>query len=165
MQKLTNAQNTLLVIKNRLSFFDDFTNDEVLRITKDVEFKKYKRGEFIFEQNERSKEIYYVINGSVDVLLGMQKKGSYSISYENHVHLANLSKRAIFGEMSAITGEPRSARVISHEDGTSLLKFGIDDEVREDNKIIIALLYQKFVEILSEKLKTTTKKIYSGNSR
>lgn len=163
VQKLTNAQNTLLVIKSRLSFFDDFTNDEVLKITKDVEFKKYKKGEFVFEQSEKSKEIYYVINGSVDVFLGVQKKSSYSISYENHVHLATLSKRAIFGEMSAITGEPRSARVVSCEDDTSLLKFGIDDIPRKDNKVIIAILYQKFVEILSEKLKTTTKKIYSEN--
>ena len=160
-QQLTNAQNTLLVIKNRLSFFDDFTNDEVLKITKDVEFKKYGLGEFIFEQSERSKEIYYVINGSVDVMLGIQKKGSYSVSYEKHVHLANLPKRSIFGEMSAITGEPRSARIISHEDGTSLLKFSIDDDVRKDNKIVIGILYQKFVEILSNKLKATTKKLYS----
>ena len=160
-QQLTNAQNTLLVVKSKLTFFDDFTNDEVLKLTKDVEFKKYKKGEFVFEQNERSKEIYYVINGSVNVLLGTMNKGSYSISYENHVLLATLGKRSIFGEMSAITGEPRSARIIANEDGTSLLKFGIDDEVRSDNKVVLAVLYQKFVEILSQKLKDTTKKVYA----
>lgn len=160
-QQLTNAQNTLLVVKSKLSFFDDFTNDEVLRLTKDVEFKKYKQGEFIFEQNERSREIYYVINGSVNVMLGIMNKGSYTVSYENHVLLARLGKRSIFGEMSAITGEPRSARIIAAEDGTSLLKFGIDDEVSKDNKIILAILYQKFVEILSQKLKDTTKKVYA----
>lgn len=160
--QLTNAQNTLLVVKNKLTFFDDFTNDEVLHLTKDVEFKKYNRGEFIFEQNERSKEIYYVINGSVAVLLGETKKGGYTVAYENHVSLATLGKRSIFGEMSAITGEPRSARVVAAEDGTSLLKFGIDDEPRKDNKVVLAILYQKFVEILSDKLKKTTKKVYAS---
>jgi CRP-like cAMP-binding protein len=160
-QQLTNAQNTLLVVKSKLAFFDDFTNDEVLKLTRDVEFKKYKKGEFVFEQNERSKEIYYVINGSVNVLLGVMNKGAYTVTYDKHVTLAVLPKRSIFGEMSAITGEPRSARIVANEDGTSLLKFGIDDEVRNDNKITLAVLYQKFVEVLSQKLKDTTKKVYS----
>ena len=158
--KLTNAQNSLLVIKNRLSFFDDFTNAEVLKITKDIEFKKYKKGEIVFEQGAKSTDIYYVIKGSVAVLLGKEKKSSYTVSYENHIELARLPKRSIFGEMSAITGEPRSARIIAAEDETNLLKFKIDKEVREDNKVILAVLYQQFVEILAEKLQALDKKLH-----
>ena len=161
INNLTNAQNSLLVIKNRLSFFDDFTNDEVLKITKDIEFKKYKKGEIIFEQAEMSTDIHYIMNGSVNVLLGSVKQGGWTVSYENHVSLAILPKRAIFGEMSAITGEKRSARIIANEDRTSLLKFKIDNEIRDDNKVIIALLYQQFIEVLSDKLKVLTKKLYS----
>lgn len=160
-QNLTNAQNTLLVIKSKLKFFDDFTNDEVLRLTKNVEFKRYNKGEFIFEQNERSRDIYYVIAGSVNVMLGEMHKSSYTISFGDHVSLARLGKRTIFGEMSAITGEPRSARIVAQEDNTSVLKFDIDDDVRPDNEVILAVLYQKFVEILAEKLKESTRKVYS----
>jgi CRP-like cAMP-binding protein len=159
-KKLTNAQNSLLVIKNKIAFFDDFTNDEVLMLAKGVEFKKYKQNEIVFEQNEKSKEIYYIINGSVQVLLGNMVKSAYSVKFTNHVPLAILRKRAIFGEMAPVTNEPRSARIVAHEDGTTLLKFAIDDETREDNKIVLAYLYQKFVDILSEKLKKTTQQVF-----
>jgi len=158
--KLSNAQNSLLVIKNKIAFFNDFTNKEVLTLAKEVEFKKYKKNEIVFEQNEKSKDVYYVINGSVEVLIGQMVKKSYSVKYINHVKLAILPKRSIFGEMAPITKEPRSARIVAREDGTTLLKFSIDDEVREDNKIILAYLYQKFVDILSDKLEKTTKNVY-----
>ena len=159
-KKLTNAQNSLLVIKNKITFFNDFTNEEVLTLAKNVEFKKYKKGEIIFEQNEQSSEVYYIINGSVEVLLGEMIKQKYSIKYTNHIRLAILPRKSIFGEMAPITNEPRSARAVAFEDGTTLLKFSIDDEVREDNKVVLAYLYQKFIDILSEKLKATTKKVY-----
>ena len=160
MAKLTNAQSTLLVIKSKIPFFDDFTNAEVIELTKEVTFVKYNQGETVFEQNTGGKDIYFVVQGSVDVLLGKLIKRQGRVQYREHVKLATLEKRSLFGEMSAITGERRSARCVSAKDGTTLLRFKVVKEVSEENKIILAILYYKFIDILSTKLKILNEKVY-----
>jgi CRP-like cAMP-binding protein len=160
MAKLSNAQNTLLVIKSKIPFFDDFTNNEVITLTRDVTFVKYNENEIVFEQNSGGKDIYFVVQGSVDVLLGKMVKRGGRAKYAEHVKLATLKRRSLFGEMSAITGERRSARCVSTIDGTTLLRFKVVSKVEDSNKIILAILYYKFIDILVQKLKILDEKVY-----
>lgn len=151
--QLTNAQNSLLAIKSRLPFFADLTEEEVLMVTDEVRFVKFKRGEVVFDFEDASFEAYYIINGvvSISVPSGANAK--------KFVNLANLQKRSLFGEMSAITGELRSARVLALADDTSLLSFKIVHDITEENKIAMAILYNQFVNILADKLTKANAKL------
>jgi len=156
MAHLTEAQETLLSIKSRLDFFENFTNDEVLRITEDVLFVRYKRGEVIFEQASTCKDIYYVINGTARIVYGRETaKG-----FKEHMVLANIPKHGIFGEMAAITSEPRSARAIAAVEGTMLLKFAIKEEIPQEDEMLFTNLYYQFIGVLQTKLLASGNRLY-----
>lgn len=152
---LTNAQNALLTKKNDIPFFADLTNEEVLRVTEGVEFIRLKKRDQIFDQGDLSRSIYYVVRGSVEIEI----KKINDDGEEEFVPVATLQKRAFFGEMAFITGDPRTARAVSAEDETTILTFRILNDV-ESNDIstirTLALVYFYFAQDLAQKLKTTS---------
>jgi len=143
---LTIAENTLLKNREKFSFFKSMTDDDVLEVTSNVLFLKLQNDEILFEQGTDGKEIYYIMSGSVDVMVSDR-----SLS-EKYVKVAELKQGNLFGEMSAITGEPRSARIVSNNNLTTLLSFEIKREVNTQNARALATLYRNFNFILAEKI-------------
>lgn len=151
---LTNAQNTLLTLKDRIAFFKALTQDEVLSVTKNVKFvRDMKKGEKIFEQGDYSKELYFVVKGLVDIQISKKEK-----SETTWISVAKLPKKALIGEMAFITGEPRSARACADEDGTSILSFDIIDNPDAKQVYTLANIYLYFAKDMAEKLKNTSAK-------
>ena len=156
---LTNAQNTLLVIKDKMPFFQDLDNDQVLEITEDVRFTKLEKGALIFEEGEQSTEIYYIVSGSVDISIAKEEEGKVS-----HISVAVLEKKGLFGEMAFITKESRSARATAAEDDTSILRFRVTETVTDTNVHALASLYFRFSQLLADKLRITSQKFVQASS-
>lgn len=152
---LTNAQNALLAKKSDIPFFADLTHEEVLKVTEEVEFLRINKGERIFDQGDKSTSIYYVVRGSVEIVIKKEnEKGEIE-----HIPVATLQKRAFFGEMAFITGDPRTARAIAAENDTAILTFKIVNDVESGDLSTIktlALVYFYFAQDLAQKLKVTS---------
>lgn len=89
--------------------------DEGMRI------EEYGAGERIVVQDEPGETAYIIHGGSCDVVI----RGASGAS----TPVANLKPPTIFGEMSLLTGAPRSATVVAHEDATV---FAIDKKLFAD---------------------------------
>ncbi|MCV6607945.1 MAG: cyclic nucleotide-binding domain-containing protein, partial [Campylobacterales bacterium] len=151
---LTNAQNTLVALKDRIAFFKELKPEEVIAVTKNVKFvRNMKTGDKIFEQGDYSKELYFVVQGSMNIEIS-KKEGKET----KWISVAMLPKKALVGEMAFITGEPRSARASAGEDGTSILSFDIIDKPDIHTVFILSNIHLYFAKDMAEKLKHTTQK-------
>ena len=66
---------------------------------------KYAKGAIIFKEDDKSTDLYIILDGIVEI--------SYIDHNNNKVALAKLEKSTILGEMSFISGEPRSAKKLA----------------------------------------------------
>jgi len=155
MENITNAKETLLQIKEVVPFFDQLQDDEILKVAFDIEFRHYKLNEVIFEQDEEGEEAFIVIKGGVDILVGKFERIGLIQRYTDFKTVTTLSTKTLFGEMSAITTEKRSARAVANAPDTLLLSFKIVDEINEDNATIFIKIYKELVDLLSQRLRKT----------
>lgn len=155
MAELNTAQKTLLKTKGMFAFFKGFSNQDILCVTKSVSFVKYDKYEIIFEQGSEGKEVHIVIQGEVNIAYG-KKREDGTLEYKT---LANLPVNTVFGEMSMITGEKRTARAMANITDTMILKFLIreeDDEVA----VLLKRLFKNFLNILADKLLKANETIF-----
>jgi CRP-like cAMP-binding protein len=85
--------------------FQSLPPEQVQAIIPFVYNRTYKRGSVIFNQGEPGDSFYIIEDGEVDIVDEKNKKS-----------LAVLRKNDVVGEMSLITGEPRSATAIAKTD-------------------------------------------------
>ncbi len=159
MQQLSKAQINLLKIRSKLECFDNMSEEDVMNVTTNVEFLQYNKGEMVFDQGHSGEKIYYIVKGSVKVFAYNQEEEQAQFRL-----LATLTEGAVMGEMSPITGEPRSARVLTAQDGTILLSFEFHKEMVEENKEAMFQLYKNFVNLVSRKLIEANNKLTSRRS-
>ena len=155
MKKLTKAEETLLQIKDSIPFLSKLSDKEILLILTDIKFKKYNKFEIIFEQGSDTEEAFIVVKGKVNISIGEVQQIGLLKRFTNFKTVTNLGVKSVFGEMSAITGEKRSARATSYELGTMLISFRIDDEITEENSRVFIKLYKELIDILSNKIRQT----------
>ncbi len=86
--------------------------DEMGRLAAEVSDVPYAAGETLFRQGDPGDTFYLVRRGLVEVL-AMQDAGT-------EVPVAHLGPGAFFGEMSLLTGEPRSATIRAETDALVL---------------------------------------------
>ncbi len=163
MGNLSNAENTLLKIKEHIPFFAHLSDSEVLVITHNVQFKRYNKFEMIFEQDSKGNEAYIVLRGKVNISVGELQRVGLLERFTEFKTIVNLQPKAVFGEMSAITGEKRSARASAYAEDTMLLSFKIDDNISSENAKVFIKLYKKLIEILSDKLRKTNQTALNNN--
>jgi serine/threonine protein kinase len=92
-----------------LPFFYNFTEGQIDEILSASSLNKVESGKTIIEEGEIDDSFYILISGDVMVRKGEQ-------------HVAVLEKGQCFGEMSYLTGEARTASIITRSD-CILLKF------------------------------------------
>lgn len=154
LQQLTKAQQNLLKIRSKLVCFDNMSDEDVINVTKDVEFLQFNRKEMLFDQGHSGDTVFYVMRGMIKVF-----------AHHQHDHdtpfqlLASLGEGSVLGEMSPVTGEPRSARAVAAEDGTIILSFGFEKEMALENKEAMFQLYKNFVKLVSQKLIDTNNRL------
>jgi len=100
---MTGTDNNLA----NITLFDDLTPQELAAIEAQCKWQRVAAEQQVFDRNSDSLEVYFIVSGSVRIL---------SQALEREVALADLPAGRYFGELAAIDGLPRSARVVALSD-------------------------------------------------
>ncbi len=147
----TQAQEKLLLFAPKIKIFQKLQEDRILRLTKNVQFVRYKKDEVIFNQGETTKEIYVILSGSIALY-----NDNYLRSIDKNRYLTTLVQGAVLGEIAPFTGEPRSAKAIAASDQCMLLKFELNTERGIESDLL--LVYKNALELIADKLKQSNTK-------
>ena len=154
--KLSREMSMLLAVRKKIHFFDNLSDEEIVGLTKSSEFMRPTKGNHIFEQGDFGKEIYYIVNGSIDIYgFNEQMDGDDPFS-----HLTTLQEGMVFGEIGAITGETRTARATVASEDAFILCMTMHNEVSCSNALSFVKMYKNIIESLSTKLITTNNQLY-----
>src|SRR5512141_981599 len=96
----------------RIPFFTDLPLDELDRIMAQLEVVNLRSGEILFREGELGEHMYIVVSGNLEIL---KAPGT-----DNELILNRILQGQYIGEMSIVTGAPRTASVRAHG-GVSLL--------------------------------------------
>ena len=127
-----------------VSVFDALSDKELRDFLTLSKLRSYEKGEVIIREGEYDCWLYFLLSGSVDVIVGDQAMRTLS------------SKGDIFGEMGIIDGSPRCASIVADEDATQCL--GMDasilDRIAKENAInALYVIYRIFAEVFSGRLR------------
>jgi len=154
--KLSREMSMLLAVRKKIHFFDDLSDEEIVALTKESSFIRPEKGIHIFEQGDFGKEIYYVVNGKIDIYgYNEQVEGEDPFS-----HLTTLTEGMVFGEIGAITGETRTARATVGSDDAFVLCMTMHTEVSCSNALAYVKMYKNVIDALSSKLITANNQLY-----
>ena len=140
--KETHESELLSYIKD-LPFFSTFAENQIDQILSACDLVKVEKGETIIKEGEIDDSFYILISGKVVVKTGTKK-------------LAVLEKGQCFGEMAYLTGEARSATIISKEECillkiSSTLLNGLSEDIQ-------LLFFKNFTQTIIERLSKGSKK-------
>jgi len=154
--KLSREMSMLLAVRKKIHFFDNLTDEEIVSLTKHSEFLRPKKGFHIFEQGDFGKEIFYIVNGSVDIY-GFNEKIEGDDPFS---HLSTLKEGMVFGEIAAITGETRIARATVSSDDTFIISMQMHTEISCSNASAFVKMYKNIIDSLASKLTKTNNQLY-----
>jgi CRP-like cAMP-binding protein len=98
-----------------ISLFQGLVDPELDRAIASLPVRRYPKGMVIFEQGERTEDVYCVVAGEVEIVI-QNPDGDF-------VHVASLKEGSLFGEFSYLTGTPRSTAAVAKEE-TTLYELG-----------------------------------------
>jgi CRP-like cAMP-binding protein len=93
---------TLFRRLSEIPLFNELPPEEIAALVPYIDSRVYKNGSTIIRQGEPGDSLFIVEEGSVDI-----------IDFRRGTKLASLGAGEVFGEMSLITGEPRSATAVA----------------------------------------------------
>jgi CRP-like cAMP-binding protein len=128
-----------------IALFDALSEKELKELMALSKLRSYGKRESIIREGEYDCWIYFLLSGSVNVVVG--ERGIRTLS----------RKGDIFGEMGIIDGSPRCASIVANEDDTQCL--GMDasvlDRISKENEIkALYLIYRVFAEVFSGRLRS-----------
>jgi CRP-like cAMP-binding protein len=97
---------------DKIKLLADLPPDAIREIETRCKWQRYAPGDVIFDENSESLDVYFLVEGSVRIL----RRGQDA----REVSLANFVAGDFFGELAAIDGKPRSARVVVADESTIL---------------------------------------------
>jgi CRP/FNR family cyclic AMP-dependent transcriptional regulator len=138
IEKLDNEK--VLSFIDRIQFFDRFTAKEKQKIVRSyTNCFVFNKGEIIIQEGSKDTAFFIILNGNVSVT---KVKGMLPI--------ANLGAGDIFGEISFLTGKPRTSTVIADE---MVIVIKIDQQMlRELDVSIREKIKDNIIEKLVERL-------------
>jgi small-conductance mechanosensitive channel/CRP-like cAMP-binding protein len=98
-----NKEDRMHLLSN-IDLFKDFSEEMLQAITSSLHLQKFKPDEILFNQGDDGESIFVLVEGLLEV--SMQTEGKKK-------HLSFLRPGSFLGEMALLTGENRSADVIS----------------------------------------------------
>lgn len=148
-QIMTKSQEKLLEISSKIYLFDEIDRDSIIRMTKNVTFKQFKRGQILMKEGDDGEEIYFILSGGAAVI----------IPALNNKVVAKIDSGQMLGEMAFITKKKRSATIIASKDETTVIMFQIDeDKCSEMFSYPFTKLYKNIALDLTRKLEASNKK-------
>lgn len=145
--EITISQQKLLDISEKIYLFDGIGREDILRITQNVKFRRFQKGDIIMSQGDKSNEIYFILNG-----LGVVVVGKNTI-------VANIESGNMFGEMAFLSKKPRNATILAHKEGTTIISFEInEDKCNDMYSYPFSKLYRNIALDLVKKVEASNKK-------
>lgn len=95
---------------SEIELFAGLSPDALAEIEAKVTWQRFAPGEEVFDQENDTLETYFVVSGAVRILTYVRP--------DREVTLAHVTAGNCFGELAAIDGKERSARVIAVEPST-----------------------------------------------
>jgi len=147
------GNNQIVAVLKQLQAFKSFTDDGLQKLLKLSKIRTFTPDEVIIKEGVHENIMYVLISGSVNISKDNKK-------------ILNLKRTGdIFGEMSLLDEEPRSATVTA-ESETSCLVLDAEylESLTSDGKESFhAAIYQMFAQILAFRLRVTTEKYINAN--
>ena len=135
-------------VLKKVPFFQTLGRDGIDFIVERLKFKPYDANEVICQAGDPGDKMYIIINGRVKVVVTSEKDQKENL-------IATLKAGDYFGEMSLLTGEPRSASVITTEPSEMFILNKSDFDVIIERFPSITLSMGK---IMSQRLRETLQK-------
>lgn len=130
--------NTYVEHLNRVSIFAPLSEEEIERLANASTARTYAPGEAIVRRGQEGNSMFVIITGGVKVQIPEK-------TYQKTIN--NLKENDYFGEMSLLTGQPRTATVIATEE-TEVLR--IDQNglkpIFENNPPLVASITEMIEE-------------------
>ena len=101
-------RNKILSTLKNVDFLSPLSDEEVATLADGVEIKKYASGEAVIKQGNEGNSFYLINSGEVEVIITDEKGENTTIG--------RLLPSAFFGELSLLTGSPRTATVVASTD-------------------------------------------------
>ena len=101
---------------NAIGLFAPLSDEEIERLAQLSSIRVYAPGEAIVRMGQEGNSMFVVMRGAVEVRIVQEQRTQV---------LNKLGENDFFGEMSLLTGEPRTATVVATEE-TEVLKIGKD---------------------------------------
>jgi small-conductance mechanosensitive channel/CRP-like cAMP-binding protein len=102
-------QRGLIALLSQVDLFEkSLTSDEVKELARSLRMHFFKAGETLIRQGESADSMFILAEGLASVSIEDDKG--------EHVKISQMVPGEIFGEMSLLTGEPRSATVVAQTD-------------------------------------------------
>ena len=134
---ITTVEKVLFL--KRIDLFSQISSEDLAQIAQITEELQIEEGEDVFLEGEPGNTLFFTVNGQVRI-------------HRGGTILATLGERSVFGEMSLLDMEPRSATVTVVEDVTLLR---IEREDFNDILAEKAEIAQGIIKVLSQRLRRT----------
>ncbi len=119
----------------QVKLFSDLDSEERVALERECTWRRYRTGERVFERGSQSSEVFFVIEGAVNIV-------SFS-STGREITFAEVSAGETVGELAAIDGQPRSASVVAtHESLLAILPADLFVQLLKRNGEIAFTLLQ-----------------------
>lgn len=101
-------QNEVFAVLRPLPLFEPLSDDQIRQLAHGASLQRYTSGEVLVRQGDAGDSLFVIKSGQVKVIV--QSDAGQSTTVATH------GSGNFFGEMSLLTGEPRSASVIAQAD-------------------------------------------------
>ncbi len=108
-EKTYPLDSKIINILTSSTLFNNFSSQEIENLLLLSDQRTYPQNTFIFQQGDRSTELYFILKGKVEIKTDKKQT------------IAVLGQGDFFGEMALLTEEPRSADVLAVEDTLCLV--------------------------------------------
>lgn len=100
--------------------FYEFTPTQLELVANICQEGNFQKDDLIFQENSRSKELYIIVQGEVDIFVNPSLVSSFDTEVENRV-IATLRRGQNFGEVALVDEGLRSASASAAQNDTRLL--------------------------------------------
>ena len=149
-----NPIETLISVKDKISFFQTLAPTEINQLIEDVKILTFMNKKVIFNEGPTdSQYMYYLLRGSINIVKNKAK------SDPTKIQIQRVQEPALFGELHVLTGEPRNATVEAAEDNTLVLAFKIKEF---EIKTPVSKFYKNVIVELGKKITAMNDKLYTA---
>ena len=154
-QKEAEQRLKIAMILRSLLFLENLSDRQIQQLARSAELCRYTTGETLVEQGEKGDSLFIIKSGRVEIYV----KGEDG----NSVYVTRRVANEFFGEMSLLTGEPRSASVIAETETEVII-------INKDAFVSVLMTDPSILELLLDALdqrrhQTTKKLADDANSR